>query len=283
MIKEMETDFVYFPDLLTSNDKFTGVYKKIAKILDKHNIRHGLLKNTGNIWCRDFMPVQLDIDEFVQFRYEPSYLKGYMEFNTSPQDVCATNNINPVFSQINLDGGNIVNWSDKAIISSRIFKENPEYPDKRKLVSHIEKLLDVQVIVIPDIKSDFTGHADGMVRFVNNKTILGNDRNTEFAYWKKKMDVVLKEFGFEYIDIPFFEYKDKKFPDSAIGCYVNYLEVGNVIILPIFKVDGNYDVEVYELFKDIFPDRTIEVVNVNDIGVYGGLLNCITWTIKSEK
>lgn len=283
MFKGQETDFVYFSELLCSNDKFSGVYKKITKILDKHNIRHGLLKNTGNIWCRDFMPIQLDKGKFVQFRYEPSYLRDYMELHTNPQDVCAANNINPVFSQINLDGGNIVNWSDKAIISSRIFKENPEYSDKRKLVSHIEKLLEVEVIVIPDIKSDYTGHADGMVRFVKSKTILGNDRNKEFAYWKKQMKVVLDKFGFEYIDIPFFEYKDKKYPDSAIGCYVNYLEVGNVIILPIFKVDGNNDVVVYRLFKDIFPDRIIEAVNINDIGVYGGLLNCITWTIKSEK
>lgn len=127
-----------------------------------------------------------------------------------------------------------------------------------------------------------TGHADGMVRFVDQNTILGNDRNQEYKYWRDGIDKVLRKHNLEYIDIPFFENKEinKKYPDNAIGCYVNYLEIGNLILLPIFEVAGNKDNEIVEMFNSIFPDRIIETINYNEIGFFGGLLNCTTWTIK---
>lgn len=93
---------------------------------------------------------------------------------------------------------------------------------------------------------------------------------------------MLNKHNLEYIDIPFFESKEinEKYPDNAIGCYVNYLEVGNLIVLPIFEIPGNKDNEVFELFKSIFPNRIIETINYNEIGFFGGLLNCTTCTIK---
>jgi len=61
---------------------------------------------------------------------------------------------------------------------------------------------------------------------------------------------------------------------------VNYLEVDNLIVIPIFETEKNKDQEVYDKFRMIFPDRKIETINYNEIGFYGGLLNCTTWTIK---
>ena len=228
------------------------------------------------------MPIQIEKGKFVQFRYEPSYLKDDLELQSDPKEVCKTNNIKPLFSKINLDGGNVVNWFDRAILTDRVFDENSEYTSKTILISEIEKILEVEITVIPQIKSDTTGHADGIVRFVDQNTILGNDRNQEYKYWRDGINKVLQKQNLEYIDIPFFENKEinKKYPDNAIGCYVNYLEVGNLIVLPIFKVSGNLDNDVLELFKSIFPDRLIETINYNEIGFFGGLLNCTTWTMK---
>jgi agmatine deiminase len=144
----------------------------------------------------------------------------------------------------------------------------------------IEKLLEAEIIVIPQIKSDMTSHADGMVRFVDRNTVLGNDQEQEYKYWKNGINKILKEKGIEYFDIPFLDHKEKKYPDHAIGCYVNYLEVENLIVLPIFETEKNKDQDVYDKFKEIFPDRKIETINYNEIGLFGGLLNCTTWTIK---
>jgi agmatine deiminase len=228
------------------------------------------------------MPIQVSKDRFVQFRYEPSYLRPYPEHYTDPVFVCSENGIEAEKSNIILDGGNVVNWSDKVIMTDRFFDENPDYSDKVKLVTDLEKQLETEVIIIPQVKMDYTGHADGMVRFVDEMTLIGNHREFEYQYWTKKMNVLLEEKGLNYIDIPFFEYHLKKYPSNALGCYVNFLEVKNLIVVPIFEVEGNRDKEIKNIFKETFPDRIIETINFNEIGYYGGLLNCVTWTVQSD-
>lgn len=280
MIASKETNSVYFSELLSSDKRFTKTCNALTDLLEKHSIKYDFLKATKDIWCRDYMPIQTDKGKFVQFRYEPSYLKDELELQSEPKEVSKSNNINPIFSKINFDGGNVVNWSDRAIISDRVFDENPEYSSKNKLITEIEKLLEVEIIVIPQIKSDMTGHADGMVRFVDRNTVIGNDREQEYKYWKNEINKVLKNYGLDYIDIPFLEHKERNYPYHAIGCYVNYLEVDNLIVIPIFETEKNKDQEVYDKFRMIFPDRKIETINYNEIGFYGGLLNCTTWTIK---
>jgi len=110
--------------------------------------------------------------------------------------------------------------------------------------------------------------------------LVGNDREQEYKYWKNGINKVIKENGLHYIDIPFLDHKEKKYPGHAIGCYVNYLGVDNLIVLPIFDIENNKDKEVYATFRLIFPDRKIETINFNAVGIFGGLLNCATWTIK---
>lgn len=280
MITGNNTNLVYFSNLLQNDDRFSVACSRIIHILDKYRIKSKFLHSTKDIWCRDYMPVQIDREKFVQFRYEPSYLIEDLEHQSDTKTVCKVNNLSPEFTKINLDGGNVVNWSDRAIVTDRIFRENPEYSDKSKLITEIEKLLEVELIVIPQINSDITGHADGMVRFLDKSTLVGNSLTQEFVYWRKGMTKILRDHNIEYIDVPFFEHKDKKYPDSAIAVYVNFLEIGQLILLPIFDIEGNHDKEVYDLFRVAYPDRIIETININEIAFNGGLLNCISWTIQ---
>ena len=280
MIIGKNTNLVYFSNLLQTDDRFSVACSRIIHILDKYGIKSKFLDSTKDIWCRDYMPIQVGQDRFVQFRYEPSYLIEDLEHQSDTRIVCKDNNINPKFTKINLDGGNLVNWTDRAIVTDRIFQENPQYSDKSKLITKIEKLLEVELIVIPQINSDITGHADGMVRFVDKSTLIGNSLNDEFDYWRKGMTKILRDHNIEYIDIPFFEHKDKMYPETALGIYVNFLEIGQLILLPIFQIKGNHDNEVIDLFNKIYHDRKIVPININEIGVFGGLLNCISWTIE---
>jgi agmatine deiminase len=280
MVIGKESNSVYFSERLKSDERFKMTCNALTDLLEKHSIRYDFLKATNDIWCRDYMPIQTEKGKFVQFRYEPSYLKNNLELQSDTLEVCKANNIKPQFSKINLDGGNVVNWSDRSIITNRVFDENPEYSSRNKLIAEIEKLLEVEIIVIPQIKSDFTGHADGMVRFIDRNTLLGNDRQQEYKYWSIGIGKILKEKGIDYIDIPFIDHIEKNHPDHAIGCYVNYLEIGELIILPVFEVKNNKDQEVYDKFREIFPERKIETINYNQIGLHGGLLNCTTWTIR---
>ena len=272
---------VYVSSIL--KEKFPHAAEELFSVLRKHKVAFKELINTRDIWCRDYMPVQNRMGELIQFTYNPSYLKGNKEWEESRSDVhdvCSANSITPIFSDINIDGGNVVLFGDKAILTDRIFQENPDY-EKNILVSELEELLKAKVIIIPAFKTDVTGHADGMVRFVDKNTILGNDLNIEYKYIRDGINKACTNNGLRYINVPFFEPKyDKNHEMNAIGIYVNYLEVDNLIVLPKFNVDGNHDEEVESLFKMIFPDRFIETVDYNEVAIEGGLLNCTTWTIK---
>ena len=236
-----------------------------------------------NLVIPETVGVQNRLGELIQFKYDPSYLKGKKEWEesrTNVHEVCSANGFNPICSNINIDGGNVVLLGDKAILTDRIFQENPDY-EKQKLIIELEELLKAKVIIIPASKTDVTGHADGMVRFVDNDTLLGNDLNAEYKYIRDGINKACSENGLRYFNVPFFEPKyDKKHEMNAIGIYVNYLEVDDLIVLPKFNVEGNYDEAATTLFKKIFPDRIIEAVDYNEVALEGGLLNCTTWTIK---
>lgn len=272
---------VYMSEQLMS--KFPETCKNLIKILERHHVNYSFIKGTKDIWCRDYMPVQTESGRLIQFKYDPSYLKGKKEWEESRSDVkeiCRLNNIDAIFSDINLDGGNVLICDGRAIISDRIFTENPTY-DKDSLVNELSRLLECEIIIIPAEKGDYTGHADGMVRFVNGSTILGNRMTDEYKYWQKGMQNVLEKYKLTYIDVPFLtNIKDNKHPESAIGIYVNYLEVNNLVVLPIFNREE--DKQVIEILKNAFPNKIIETINYNDVAQEGGLLNCTTWVVDEN-
>ncbi len=281
-MKKEEHSIVYLSELL--KEKFPQTCNRLLQILDKYHVQYDWIKGTKDIWCRDYMPVQTESGKFIQFRYEPSYLKGKKEWEDSRSDVkeiCRINNINAAFSNINLDGGNVLICDGRAIISDRLFSENPER-DKDSIVRELAKLLECEIIIIPALKSqdeDMTGHADGMVRFVNRNTIIGNERRpNEYKYMKDGLQTAIDKFSLTYIDIPYFEDKDAKHPYSAIGIYVNYLELNNLIVMPIFN--SKEDQVAIEIIKKAFPNKNIETIDYNDVAKEGGLLNCTTWVVK---
>ena len=269
---------VYLSEILKK--KYPDTCNKLISILEKHNVEYSFLKATKDIWCRDYMPVQTPSGKLIQFTYDPNYLRGNKEWEDSRSDVkevCRLNNIEVLFSDINLDGGNVLICDGRAIISDRIFSENPNR-DKDELVMELSKLLDCEIIIIPAENDDMTGHADGMVRFVNKNTILGNNLEEEYKYWREGMQKVIDKYNLKYINMPFFLPKDSKHPLSAVGIYVNYLEVNNLIVLPVFGRDE--DKQAIDIMQKIFPNKVIETIDYNDVALEGGLLNCTTWVIK---
>ena len=170
---------VYLSSLL--KERFPETCENLLTILNKHNVKHKFLEGTKDIWCRDYMPVITEYSKLIQFKYDPGYLKDTPEHIASRSDVGEIhfkNGIKAQKSEINLDGGNVLICGGRAIISSKVFTENPGLSEE-EIKSELAKLLGCEIIIIPIIKTDFTGHADGMVRFVDKNTILGNDLTAE--------------------------------------------------------------------------------------------------------
>lgn len=280
-------EVVYLSELL--KERFPESFNRLTSILEKNRVKFCLLKGTKDIWCRDYMPVQTKSGKLVQFRYEPSYLKG-LEWDSVRSDVhevCKTNGIKPIFSDINLDGGNVLICEGRAIISDRVFSENGiikggpnEDAEKNALIRKLSKLLECEIIIIPSEKSDMTGHADGMVRFVDRNTILGNNLAAEYKYWREGMQKVIEKYDLKYIDMPFFDPKDHKHPISAVGIYLNYLEVNDLIVVPTFGREE--DKLAINILRQAFPNKQIEEINFYDVAQEGGSVNCTTWVVRNK-
>ncbi len=79
---------------------------------------------------------------------------------------------------------------------------------------------------------------------------------------------IIAENGLSIIDkIPHKEYID--------NFYINYLKIGNKVILPIFK-DKKQDDKAIGIFKDLFGCNNVFPVNANEIATEHGVLNCIS-------
>ena len=266
---------IYLSYLLKTNDTYIPAAERLFTSLIDHGVPYKLIENTRDIWLRDFMPVKTKSGKYISFRYEPSYLNDYPELRTDFRKKIAPSLSleNLVYSDINLDGGNIVFSPSRktAVISDRIFMENWNY-SSAELVQELEQLLEARVIIISSLRSDMTGHADGMVRFVDENTVIGNASRSLFGL-EAHIKLALRNHGIEVIDFPYLDSKG----DSAVGCYLNFLETEQAIFLPVFGVDT--DNEAIELAKNIFY-KTIIPVNINEIAEYGGLLNCISWEFE---
>ncbi len=281
MITDSQTNKLYFADCI--EDKQPAFFPRFKSVLDKCKIDYTLLPHTKDIWARDYMPIQVDTDKFIQFVYYPDYLqfKKYINRISDGKAICREIGINVVDSDIVIDGGNVVKTSDKVIMTDKVFYENPRYDRNRKmLIKELGELFQVdKVIFIPQQPHDFTGHADGMVRFLDDNTVIINDYSKEDQAFKKAFLIALDNAGLDYIEIPYNPYGNKK-NSQANGIYINYLQMEGVVILPLFGLDE--DDEVVKRFEELFDSYTIETINSNEIANEGGILNCISWNIKID-
>ena len=217
------------------------------------------------------MPIETRSGRLVSFRYEPSYLADCPELRTDfRRDIAPRFDLPVVYSDINLDGGNIVFSPSRetAIVSDRVLLENPEVPPDR-LQERLEQLLETRILLIPSLKSDMTGHADGMVRFVDETTVIGNDFPAKNGL-EQRIRHTLERHRLTVLDFPYRSAQG----GSAAGCYLNYLETEHCIFLPVFGIDTDCAAvnTAERLFsKDIVP------VGVREIAEQGGCLNCISW------
>lgn len=273
MITDQETNHVYLSSLITKYEEF---YKQFISILSHYNIGWDLLSKTKDIWCRDYMPIQKDRNTFIQFKYKPDYLQEerYINLQTNPDSVCKAIGIKTIKSDIVLDGGNIIKGENWVILTDKIYKENPNYTQKG-LIEKLEELLDIKVIIIPQEPGDYTGHADGILRWYNDHTVLLNQYPTSYCpRFQKLLKRTLTEAEITPIEIPY-ALSNKNNADKVHGLYINYLQIDKLVIVPTFGL--REDENALAQFEILFPNHTIEYIDARVISAQGGVLNCITW------
>lgn len=257
------------PAILISNlliKNHTKIADALRSILDKYDIKCEILE-TKDIWMRDFMPFLLDDGRLVSYDYDPDYLKDdkYSHLRTK---------IQPLSDHINLvlDGGNFIRLGGKAIMTDKIFKENP-LKTKTEIVEIIKQKCALnELIIIPRQPYDMLGHSDGMVRWIDESSVLVNDFSNESKSFNDRLVRALKKHS---LKIKFMKYGDGFFSKSRDwGAYLNFIKIKNILIVPIYGID-NDDAAIVQI-KKFYSGYSIETINLSKIIEHGGALHCIT-------
>ncbi len=276
MIPDSKTNFLYLADTLPKN--YRTFFQQFEKVLNDCNINFKLLPQTKDVWAVDYMPIQIDKNKFVRFVYNPSYLqsKKYLKTISDVDLICENIGIETIKSTIILDGGNVTRTTDKVIMTDRIFIDNPQY-ERKQLINELRDFFQVdKLFLVPEQPKDFTGHSDGMVRFIDEQTVIINDYQGEDEKFRRSFEVAIHNTGLDYIKIPYNPYGNKSY-NQANGDYINFLKMENTVIIPTFGIKE--DDEVVKQFEHLFAGQTIATVPSNEIANDGGILNCITWNI----
>jgi agmatine deiminase len=239
------------------------------------------IPRTRDIWCRDFMPVLLDEDIFCRFIYEPDYLRGYDHLRT-PAASCRLKTMTNCRSvDLVLDGGNLVPAVSKVILTDKVFEENPAM-GKKEIREVLEQALQAECIIIPRPPHDPIGHADGVVRFLDEDTLVVNDYRGPEAAYGRRLRSVLRQYCLECLPVPyFFEDHATDGITSAAGCYVNYLRTEKLVVLPVFGVAR--DGVAVRRFESLYSGTRIVPLACTGLARQGGCLNCISWTIRTRR
>ncbi len=278
---------VYFSSILKVKS-YDATLSILQKELTDCSVGYKFLSNTYDIWCRDYMPVQIGINQFVQFSLSRDYYQEKDEYlRTDPVPICRELGITPIIPQYNgkpiyLEGGNVIRGYSKAIICDKVFADN--HIPKTKLLDILTEVLKVErIIIIPQEPDEYTGHADGMIRILNSGTVLANDylKIGVDKRFRDKFYGSLTGAGLDILLVPYFPVDSHAYNQPAIGCYINYLQVGQKIFLPTFN-DEPKDHEAINRFGEIFGTENVIPVTCSEIAQLGGCLNCLSWEINEH-
>ena len=255
---------ILLPALLAKYHAKTAA--SLCQIFDRHGVDYEFLE-TKDIWMRDFMPFLLDDEHLVSYDYDPDYLKDdkYNHLRTK---------IQPLKEHINLvlDGGNFVRIGSKAIMTDKIFIENPS-KTKSEIIEIIKQKCGLkELIIIPRQPYDMLGHSDGMVRWIDENSVLVNDFSNESKSFNDRLIRSLKKCG---LNIKFMKYGEGFFSKTRDwGAYLNFIKINSFLIVPVYGIDDDY--VAIEQIKKFYSGCSIETINLSEIIELGGALHCIT-------
>jgi len=277
MISDRDTNTIYFSELLKTDPRFSETSKQIISTLDDFGAKYEFLADTKDIWARDYMPIQINKDTYIEYRFDPDYLqkarKGYRDLKTYPDIVCDTLKLKTKKTDLVMDGGNFVKSIDCVIFTDKIVKENRISFNKTDLIKKLQETFEVEkIVLIPWDKSEEYGHSDGMVRFINEETVVTQ-------YYFRDYEPMLKPLKQAGLNIEYIDYNVKK-KDKRDWAYLNFLQTKNLILLPKFGIE--HDEQAFKQIENFYPDYKggIAQIDMNETVIFGGTLNCISWTTK---
>lgn len=285
MISDFETNTIFFSSHLKSDRLFKRTHEQLVKVLEEAGLIPKYLLGTNDIWARDYMPIQVSEDFFIEYRYDPDYLQGNSEnkytreIKTYPDIVCNLHNIKTQKSQVILDGGNVVKSNDCIILTDKIFWENRRLFTSKQLIAKLHEEFQVEkVVIIPWDNDCVFGHSDGMLRFLDNSAVLISGFYEQFEKDFKKP--ILKQL--EKAKLNWEWLRCSEIEDADNVTYINFLQTEQILIMPVLgrPQDEVAFSEMSRHFPQYAEKNQIKKVDSRELTKFGGALNCISWTVK---
>jgi agmatine deiminase len=279
MIADWDANGVFLADML--QDRYPSVFALLRETLVSHGVEVRLLSGVRDIWAKDYCPIQVAPDQFVKFRYDPDYLKPLPNLRTGDEVVRLFDGLGQcVSSPIVLDGGNVVSSRTKAVLTDKIYKHNRDRT-RSELRDDLQRLLHVQELaVVPKEPYDWIGHSDGMVRFVDEDTVLANDYALVYPAFGPRLLKPLLRNNLNVELLPYFSENKSVRDESAVGCYMNFLRTKHVVVAPIFN--HKLDEPAINKLKAVFSDVPVIPLECTELARKGGVLNCISASFRAD-
>jgi len=285
LMHDEDTNLVYFSPWL--KDKKSGhyeFYEELTNLLKSNGVEVRVLKCTNDYWARDYMPIQLSKNEFLRYHYYPDYLvnKDDIETITDVSKVLSGMGIRCRSTNLIIDGGNMVPCGRYIVMTDKVFTENRREKGDPEFKALLESELGHPVILIPwqPHYDDVYGHSDGFIKWCGGNRVLMGNHGDSYPDEAATIRRILKSYGFEVTEMRF--NNKVASPCAELNwAYINFLQVGKNIIMPIFEKEE--DAIAYDYIHKAFPGCNIQTIVMKKIAEEGGALHCISWNIYHSK
>jgi agmatine deiminase len=265
----------------------------------------------ADIWIRDYGPIAYQNrgsrKVALKATYEPDYHRtkeekvwGSRNNRVMTEDKSGTwPDIDSRLGNLKLDGGNFIhNGAGVAFSSNKVISYN-ESQYLLDIISLVKSVIGpYEYHLLPCEPGDDTGHLDGCLRFLDRDTLfvtsypyayiqdqgfIAEKEYKESQEFTAHLKEIVEDLGLRTINVPNGIPKQNSKRgflsgdfENAWGNYLNYLRIGDKIIIPTFN-NSTWNNEAYKVYcQALGSDNVIQGPDCTHLAELGGVLNCIT-------
>lgn len=261
-------------------------------------IKYHVIPFVEDIWIRDWAPfIGVDVDGNIvvaKMKYAPKYVpkKSAEADNKAGYEIAEYFGYPIQEYEARWDGGNLThNGNNYGIVTEGLLDD--KYMHEQNIWDAITGLQLNDLSAIEPEPEDETGHTDGFIRFIDEKTLMiaaypdkyykGEQliSEEELTESREFMDSLAEQYAEEFNiirvtnSIPSTLYTEKM--PSAVGNYINFLRLGNKVLIPQYGL--REDEAAYNEFAKFFGKANVIKISkdINKLADLGGVLNCFSW------
>lgn len=276
---------INYAKAILGNDNVVVIVDKDTKKFYQDKLPEDVLitADVYDIWMRDFTTVNPLNPVQFQYSWASMSKKQSQETQQSFAEFADKYGIERTKSELIIDGGNIVdNYGGKFITTTRFAKDN-KLSDK-EANEKLKQTLNAKEIAILEPDEEVLAHSDGMVMWLDEKTLLVNNYSGDKAFRKLVLDELNTSFpDTKIIEVPVEYGKNKKGEwegfESACGVNLNSVLTFKNIYVPIFRMA--HDAIAVKIIKENTDKKVIEI-DAKGVCPMGGSVRCLTWQLTGE-